>query len=228
MNPETPTPHSVDGTRRVSATSQFLNRLSPTPDEADTTTAAAGPGAGSLPVVSAVRSRIESVLLVIDSPAPADLIARAVECTVAEATEILTQIREEYLGRESGVELRETTDGWRLYTASRNAPAVERLLLDGTQSRLTRAALETLAVVAYRQPCTRSQVAGVRGVNVDGVMRTLLLRGLVKEVGQEQATGAHLYATTELFLELLGIDDISVLPDLAPLLPDIDTIDESY
>ena len=128
----------------------------------------------------------------------------------------------------AGIDLRETAEGWRLYTRPDNAAAVEAFLLDGTQSTLSRAALETLAVVAYRQPVTRSQVSGVRGVNVDGVMRTLTLRGLIAEVDPEEATGAHRYVTTELFLELLGIDSLERLPELAPLLPEIDSIEDAW
>lgn len=106
--------------------------------------------------------------------------------------------------------------------------------MDGTQKKLSRAAMETLAVVAYRQPVTRAQVAGVRGVNVDGVMRTLALRGLIAEVDPGEAGedvpdhGAHRYVTTELFLELLGIDSLERLPELAPLLPDIDSIEDAW
>jgi len=101
---------------------------------------------------------------------------------------------------------------------------VEAKLLDGTQQRLSRAALETLAVIAYRQPCTRAQVASVRGVNCDGVIRTLSLRGLIADTGE--TGGAHLYSTTDLFLEQLGLDSLEQLPDLAPLLPDVDDIDD--
>ncbi len=101
-------------------------------------------------------------------------------------------------------------------------------MLDGAQTKLSRAAMETLAVVAYRQPVTRAQVAGVRGVNVDGVMRTLALRGLIAEVDPDEASGAHRYVTTELFLELLGIDSLERLPDLAPLLPDVDAIEDAW
>ena len=100
-------------------------------------------------------------------------------------------------------------------------------MLDGTQTKLSRAALETLAVIAYRQPVTRAQVAGVRGVNVDGVVRTLVLRGLIREVEATEGL-AHQYETTELFLELLGIDSLERLPELAPLLPDLDQIEEDY
>jgi segregation and condensation protein B len=103
---------------------------------------------------------------------------------------------------------------------------VERFLLDGQRARLTRAALETLAVVAYRQPVTRARVAAVRGVNCDGVLRTLLTRGLVEEAGVDGPTQGTLFRTTELFLERLGLSSLEDLPPLAPLLPDIDVIDE--
>ena len=103
---------------------------------------------------------------------------------------------------------------------------MERLLLDGARSKLTRAALETLAVVAYRQPVTRARVSAVRGVNVDAVMRTLLARGLITEAGADPDTGAVTFATTELFLERLGLSSLTDLPDIAPLLPDVDVIDD--
>ena len=103
---------------------------------------------------------------------------------------------------------------------------MERLLLDGARSKLTRAALETLAVVAYRQPVTRARVSAVRGVNVDAVIRTLLARGLVTEAGVDPDSGAVTFATTELFLERLGLTSLADLPDIAPLLPDVDVIDD--
>lgn len=182
-----------------------------------------------LPFISQQRSRLESILLVLDSPASVESLARALEAEPAETSDLLREIAREFDQRGSGIELRETQEGWRLYTRKDNAEAVEQFLLDGTQTKLSRAALETLAVVAYRQPCTRAQVAAVRGVNVDGVMRTLTLRGLVREVESEDFEGiAHRYETTELFLDLLGIDSLERLPDLAPLLPDVDSIDEEY
>ena len=120
----------------------------------------------------------------------------------------------------------EAGGGWRMYTRARYAPYVERLLLDGARSKLTRAALETLAVVAYRQPVTRARVSAVRGVNVDAVMRTLLARGLITEAGTDSDSGAVAFATTELFLERLGLSSLADLPDIAPLLPDVDVIDD--
>ncbi|PRQ12105.1 SMC-Scp complex subunit ScpB [Corynebacterium sp. 13CS0277] len=177
-------------------------------------------------MVSRLRSRIESVLLVTDSPVTVAALARATDAPEATVRGVLVDIAREFDERGSGFELSENAEGWRLYTRRANADAVERLLLGGSHTKLTRAALETLAVVAYRQPVTRAQVAAIRGVNVDGVMRTLMLRGLVKEVETDSSTGAHLYATTELFLELLDIPDLSVLPNLAPLLPEVDAIDD--
>ncbi|WP_395169369.1 SMC-Scp complex subunit ScpB [Corynebacterium kroppenstedtii] len=180
----------------------------------------------SLAKISALRAAVESILLVLDDPASASDIARAVGATEEETLAIIEEWKAELDQRGSGIDLRDVGGGWRLYTRAEHAPAVEAFLLDGTQSKLSRAALETLAVVAYRQPVTRSQVAAVRGVNCDGVIRTLTLRGLVKEVGHDETSGAHLYETTELFLETMGLSDVSELPDLAPLLPDVDSIDE--
>ena len=179
-----------------------------------------------LPQIDPLRAAVESVLLVIDTPvAPIDL-ARALDVEPEAIREVLAQMRDEFEARGSGFDLREVEGGWRLYTRADYSDAVEAFLLDGTQTRLSRAAMETLAVVAYRQPATRAQVSAVRGVNVDGVMRTLLARGLVAEAGEEPATGAHLYVTTNLLLEQLGIESLDQLPDLAPLLPDVDLIDE--
>ena len=138
----------------------------------------------------------------------------------------LQLMAEELTARDSGIDLREAGGGWRMYTRARFAPYVERLLLDGARSKLTRAALETLAVVAYRQPVTRARVSAVRGVNVDAVMRTLLARGLITEAGTDPDTGAVTFATTELFLERLGLTSLTDLPDIAPLLPDVDVIDD--
>ena len=132
---------------------------------------------------------------------------------------------DELTARDSGIDLREAGGGWRMYTRARFAPYVERLLLDGARSKLTRAALETLAVVAYRQPVTRARVSAVRGVNVDAVIRTLLARGLITEAGVDPDSGATTFATTELFLERLGFSTLATFPT-SRLLPDIDIIDD--
>ncbi|KBG44559.1 segregation and condensation protein ScpB [Mycobacterium tuberculosis MAL010087] len=169
---------------------------------------------------------LEALLLVIDTPVTADALAAATEQPVYRVAAKLQLMADELTGRDSGIDLRHTSEGWRMYTRARFAPYVEKLLLDGARTKLTRAALETLAVVAYRQPVTRARVSAVRGVNVDAVMRTLLARGLITEVGTDADTGAVTFVTTELFLERLGLTSLSELPDIAPLLPDVDTIDD--
>ncbi|WP_280236806.1 SMC-Scp complex subunit ScpB [Nocardia cyriacigeorgica] len=172
------------------------------------------------------RSALEAVLLIVDTPAPVEQLAAALDDTTERVERTLREMSAELSARGSGIDLRFAGDGWRFYTRSEYAPYVERLLLDGARSKLTRAALETLAVVAYRQPVTRTRVGAVRGVNVDGVMRTLLARGLIAEAGVDPETNGTLYRTTELFLERVGLASLSDLPALAPLLPGVDLIDE--
>lgn len=169
---------------------------------------------------------LEALLLVVDAPVAAQTLATVTEQPIDRVTDALQQMASELIARDSGIELREAGGGWRMYTRARFAPYVERLLLDGTRSKLTRAALETLAVVAYRQPVTRARVSAVRGVNCDAVIRTLAARGLIIEAGTDSDSGATTFATTELFLERLGLTSLTDLPDIAPLLPDIDVIDD--
>ena len=132
---------------------------------------------------------LEALLLVVDTPVTVDALAAAIQQPAYRVSAKLKLMAEELSARESGIDLREAGGGWRMYTRSQYAPYVERLLLDGSRSKLTRAALETLAVVAYRQPVTRARVSAVRGVNVDAVMRTLLARGLITEAGADSDTG---------------------------------------
>ncbi len=171
-------------------------------------------------------SVLEALLLVVDTPVTVEALAAATQQPVYRIAAKLQQMGDELTERDSGIDLRRTSEGWRMYTRARFAPYVEKLLLDGARSKLTRAALETLAVVAYRQPVTRARVSAVRGVNVDAVMRTLLARGLITEAGADDDTGAVTFATTELFLERLGLTSLADLPDIAPLLPDVDTIED--
>jgi segregation and condensation protein B len=174
----------------------------------------------------ALESALEALLLVMDSPAHEETLADTLGQTVARVTVALRTMAARFTERSSGIDLRRVGEGWRLFTRDTYAPYVEKLLLDGQRSKLTRAALETLAVIAYRQPVTRSRVAAVRGVNVDGVIRTLLARGLIEEAGTDPDTGGTLYVTTELFLERLGLSSLTDLPPIAPLLPEVDTIDD--
>src|ERR1700742_1713167 len=171
-------------------------------------------------------SVLEALLLVVDTPVTNEALASATQQPVYRIAAKLQELADALTERDSGIDLRQNSEGWRMYTRARFAPYVEKLLLDGARSKLTRAALETLAVVAYRQPVTRARVSAVRGVNVDAVMRTLLARGLITEAGADEDTGAVTFATTELFLERLGLTSLTDLPDIAPLLPDVDTIED--
>nr|WP_308426045.1 SMC-Scp complex subunit ScpB [Lentzea pudingi] len=172
------------------------------------------------------EAALESVLLVVDSPIAEDALSSALEQPVKRIKQALRRLSTRYTESGSGIDLRRAGDGWRFYTRDRFAPFVEKLLLDGQRAKLTRAALETLAVIAYRQPVTRARIAAVRGVNVDGVIRTLVARGLIEETGTDSDTGGILYRTTELFLERLGLSSLSDLPPIAPLLPEVDAIDD--
>lgn len=169
---------------------------------------------------------LEALLLVVDEPADERQLAQALDQPTERVVRALRRLSETYRDQDRGIDLRNVGGGWRFYTRDRYAPYVERMLRDGQRAKLTRAALETLAVVAYRQPVTRARVAAVRGVNCDGVMRTLLTRGLVEESGVDQQTQGILYRTSELFLERLGLSSLAELPPLAPLLPDVDSIDD--
>ena len=174
---------------------------------------------------AALDAALEALLLVVDAPTDDDALASALDQPVDRVRAALAGLAQRYTADGRGIDLRRVGEGWRLYTRDAYAPFVERLVLDGQRARLTRAALETLAVVAYRQPVTRARIAAVRGVNCDGVLRTLVTRGLVEEAGVDGSTQGTLFRTTELFLERLGLTSIDDLPPLAPLLPDVDAID---
>lgn len=176
--------------------------------------------------VAALRPSLEAVLMVADQPLDAVTLATAVGHPVEDVVAALQLLAEEYDEADRGFELRNVAGGWRYYTREDYAHVVERFVLDGQQARLTQAALETLAVVAYRQPVSRARVSAIRGVNVDGVMRTLLTRGLVEEAGSDPETGAHLYRTTSYFLERIGVTGLDELPELAPYLPDLEDMEE--
>ncbi len=169
---------------------------------------------------------LEAVLLVTDQPVDVATLASLVRRPAGEVAGRLEALAADYASAGRGFDLREVAGGWRFYTRPDCAEVVERYVRDGQQARLTQAALETLAVVAYRQPVTRARISAVRGVNVDGVMRTLTSRGLIAETGHEEHSGAILYRTTELFLERLGIRSLEELPPVADYLPDIELLDE--
>jgi segregation and condensation protein B len=173
-----------------------------------------------------LRPALEAVLMVADQPLDHLTLASAVGHPAEEVAQALAGLAAEYDEQGRGFELRHVAGGWRYYTREELAPVVEQFVLDGQQARLTQAALETLAVVAYKQPVSRARVSAVRGVNVDGVMRTLLARGLVEEAGHDEETTATLYRTTSYFLERIGVTSLAELPELAPLMPDLDDLDD--
>jgi len=187
--------------------------------------AEAGPDTLAVPVAE-LRPALEAVLMVADQPLDQVSLASAVGYPVEEVVAALHDLAEEYAAQGRGFDLRNVAGGWRYYTREEYAAVVEKFVLEGQQARLTQAALETLAVVAYKQPVSRARVSAVRGVNVDGVMRTLLARGLVEECGHDQETSATLYRTTSYFLERIGVTSIDELPELAPFLPEMGDLEE--
>ncbi|MGW1062603.1 SMC-Scp complex subunit ScpB [Micromonospora rubida] len=167
-----------------------------------------------------LRGALEAILLVVDEPVAELTLAQVLEQSPERIGPVLDDIAAGYTAAGHGFELRRAAGGWRLYTRPEYATYVERFVLDGQSVRLTQAALETLAVVAYKQPVTRSRISAIRGVNCDGVIRTLVSRGLIEECGTEPDSGAFLYRTTTMFLEKLGLNSVDELPPLAPFLPD--------
>jgi segregation and condensation protein B len=166
-----------------------------------------------------IARRLEAILFVADEPLPAGTLAQAAEAERPQVERILEDMARSYEERGAGIALRNVAGGWMLSTHPEAAPAVERFVLSSRHVRLTKASLETLAIVAYKQPVTRHQVAAIRGVDSDGVLRSLVDRGLLAEVGREEAPGRPvLYGTTPEFLERLGLPSVSALPSLAPLL----------
>ena len=172
-----------------------------------------------------ILGAVEAVLFVADNPLDAAAIASGLDCPTETVLEALTELAASYDARNAGIALQEIAGGFRLYTRENWAEDVERFLLNGQRTRLSQAGLETLAVIAYRAPITRSRIAAIRGVNVDGVVRTLLSRGLIAEVGADPDTSGAMYGTTPLFLERMGLRSLDDLPSLAPLLPELDELD---
>jgi segregation and condensation protein B len=183
-----------------------------------------GPDVEALP--SGARGALEAVLMVVEEPVDETSLASALEVPVDRVTGLLGELAADYDAAGRGFELRRVAGGWRIYSRAEYAPVVERFVLDGQTAKLTQAALETLAIVAYRQPVSRARVGAVRGVNVDAVMRTLVSRGLVEEAGNDPETGAVLYRTTQYFLHRIGLRSLDELPALAPFLPEVDALDE--
>ena len=173
-----------------------------------------------------LQRSLEAILMVVDEPVSELVLAQIIETPTEAITAALIALAAKYEQEQRGFELRQVSGGWRYYSHPDMSALVEKFVLDGQQARLTQAALETLSVIAYRQPVSRARVSAIRGVNVEAVMKTLANRGLVEEAGIEGESGAVLYQTTSFFLEKLGLNSIADLPALAPFLPDIDGLDE--
>ena len=172
-----------------------------------------------MPEREEIRRAIEAVLFVTDEPMPAGTLAQTLEVDRGTVEEELRALAESYESRDAGIVLRNVAGGWRLSTHPEAAPAVERFVLSSRHARLTRAALETLSIIAYKQPVTRHQISAIRGVDSEGVLRALVDRSLAVEVGREESPGRPvLYGTTPEFLERIGLDSLASLPPIAPLL----------
>ncbi|ALB03392.1 SMC-Scp complex subunit ScpB [Kocuria palustris] len=212
----------------------------PAPDDIADEAAASSPGqdisAGVVDVDTppgGLAAAIEAVLMVAERPVSEFDLAEVLGQSVDEIRATLDSLRAEYDGLTGddddpavprGFELRKVGGGWRFYSRAEFAPVVQAFVLEGQTSRLSQAAMETLAVIAYRQPVSRARVSAIRGVNVDGVVRTLVARGLVQEMERDPLTGALLYGTTPYFLEKLGLDSISELPRISPYLPGVEDV----
>lgn len=177
---------------------------------------------GEPPEDRSLAGALEAVLMVTDAPLDTVTLAAAVGAAADRVEETLSGLAAEYTAQGRGFDLRTAGGGWRFYSRAEYADVVERFVVDGQQARLTQAALETLAVVAYRQPVSRGRISAIRGVNVDSVMRTLVTRGLVEEAGADGESGATLFRTTSSFLERMGLTSLDELPEIAPYLPDAD------
>ncbi|MBP2415026.1 segregation and condensation protein B [Arthrobacter stackebrandtii] len=181
-----------------------------------------------------VKAALEAVLMVVDEPVSEEALAEVTAVPAPAIRELLHELAREYDGytREGGTvpvrgfELRQLAGGWRFYSRPAYAEIVSQFVVDGQTARLTQAALETLAVIAYRQPVSRARVSAIRGVNVDSVVRTLAQRGLIEEVGTDPVSGAFLYRTTAYFLERLGLGSVEELPKIAPHLPGLENLEE--
>jgi segregation and condensation protein B len=205
-----------------------------------------GDGTGVSGLPGGARAALEAVLMVLDEPTSATDLAAGLNLTVEMVEQLLLDLQREYDGytvkapdmeiasdagftsSPRGFELRNVAGGWRIYSRAQFADIVGAFVLEGQTARLTQAALETLAVIAYRQPVSRARVSAIRGVNVDSVVRTLIQRGLIEDSGTDPESGAILYRTTSYFLERMGIGSVAELPQISQHLPGLDGIDEFY
>ena len=172
-----------------------------------------------------VSGAVEALLLLAVEPMSLTDLAQAVNVPESVVAETLNELAAFYDETGRGFELRELGGGWRYYTREAYADLITRYVLEGQQAKLSQAALETLAVIAYSQPISRGRVSAVRGVNVDGVIRTLLNHGLIEEAGHDHESGAVVFATTSYFCERMGLRSLDDLPPLAPHLPEVEELE---
>jgi segregation and condensation protein B len=173
-----------------------------------------------------MRRAVEAILMVAEEPVPPTLLAQLLEITPAEVEEICADLGRAYDGEDRGFLIARVGGGYRFQSHPDLAPYVERFVLEGQSARLSAAALETLSIVAYKQPVSRAQIAAIRGVDVDSVVRTLQVRGYIDEIGRDPGPGqAVLYGTTRLFLERLGLDSLDQLPPLGEFVPGADVVE---
>ncbi|HET6771174.1 MAG TPA: SMC-Scp complex subunit ScpB [Actinomycetota bacterium] len=183
---------------------------------------------GEAPPRDEMLRALEAVLFVAAEPVSSTVLAQLLETDRGAVEASLARLAEDYERAGSGLVLRNVAGGWRLFSHPSASPVVERFILSSRHTRLTKAALETMAIVAYKQPVTRHQVAAIRGVNSDGVLSALVDRGLLEEVGRDEGPGRPLlFGTTPEFLERLGLASIGDLPSLAPLLEEPERDDAS-
>jgi segregation and condensation protein B len=174
-----------------------------------------------------IEGALEAILMVTDAPISLVALATALEIPVKQVRDAVNKLRDDYDGKDGisarGFELREVAGGWRIYVRQNYDWAVKMFIANENPTKLSQAALETLSVIAYKQPIARGQIASIRGVNVDSVVRTLTSRGLVTELYTDSETGAIHYGTTSLLLEQLGLNSLDQLPPISPYLPDVNS-----
>ena len=177
-------------------------------------------------VPAAVAAALEAIVMVATDPVAPTVLAQLLEVSVSTVDSLCESLAQSYAEEQRGFTIARVAGGYRYQTAEAQAPYVERFVMEGQTTRLSTAALETLAIVAYKQPVSRAQIASIRGVNVDGVTRTLHQRGYIQELGRDPGPGnATMYGTTSLFLEQLGMDSLDDLPNLSELVPDVDVVE---
>ncbi|ADP80954.1 SMC-Scp complex subunit ScpB [Frankia inefficax] len=231
LAPEPPEPAEASQTVEPDGPEAIAERVEPEPEAVVGDAHDAEPEAEAEPLPEPENrpplvALVEAVLMVAEKPVGVAELATGLAAHALDVERVLAELAAQYRADGRGFDLRHVGGGWRFYTAEECAPWVERFVLAGQMSKLSQAALETLAVVAYQQPVSRGRISAVRGVSADGVIRTLTARGLVEEATTDPETGAILYRTTDYFLERLGLRGLDELPPLAPLLPGFDDIED--